>query len=106
MNIRWFRDVPLYDFRKMVSGLWPCAGRVAVHPPMEGAAMPLLPLEPFIFPDDLLNGPRPGMDDGQPRWVLHARPRAEKALARRLFSRQTSFFLPLYKRQWRTPART
>ncbi len=63
--------------------------------------MPLLPLEPFLFPDDLLvkeNEPH----EGTARWwVLHTRPRAEKALARKFMGRGIPFFLPLYERRWR-----
>jgi transcriptional antiterminator RfaH len=65
--------------------------------------MPLLPVEPYLFPDALLDdgaAPPPGQ-----WWVLHTRPRAEKALARRLLARHTPFFLPLYKRQWRSRGR-
>ncbi len=67
--------------------------------------MPLLPAERCLFPDDLLTVP-PG-DDPQGRgwWVLHTRPRAEKALARRLLGRGVPFFLPLYQRQWRRRGR-
>jgi transcriptional antiterminator RfaH len=72
--------------------------------------MPLLPLEPFIFPDDLLTNhemtPVRGPDDSCRWWVLHTRPRAEKSLARRLFPRGVPFFLPLYKRQWRSRGRS
>ena len=63
--------------------------------------MPLLPLEPFVFPDDLLRHPAPGNEDPTRWWALHTRPRAEKALARKLLRRNEAFFLPLYKRQWR-----
>jgi transcription antitermination factor NusG len=65
--------------------------------------MPLLPLEPFVFPDDLLDHAyKPPAEDGPaPWWVLHTRPRAEKSLARRLLRATTPFFLPVCKRQWR-----
>ena len=65
--------------------------------------MPLLPLEPFVFPDDLLAGP-PGEDPGR-WWVLHTKPRAEKSLARRFVDRGTSFFLPLHEKQLRRSGR-
>jgi transcriptional antiterminator RfaH len=66
--------------------------------------MPLLPLEPFLYPDNLLDQPPP--DPGaDPWWVLHTRPRAEKALARKLLGGQLDFFLPLYKKQWRSRGR-
>jgi transcriptional antiterminator RfaH len=67
--------------------------------------MPLLPLEPFVYPDELLNLPK-AVDESHDRWwVLHTRPRAEKMLTRKLLKRDISFFLPLYKRQWRTRGR-
>jgi transcription antitermination factor NusG len=67
--------------------------------------MPVLPLETFIFPDDLLagNGPE-NSETGSVWWALHTHPRAEKSLARRLLKRNVSFFLPLYHRQHRTPS--
>jgi transcription antitermination factor NusG len=68
--------------------------------------MPLLPLEPFVFPDNLLTVPDRDWDETSPWWVLHTRPRAEKALARRLLRRESPFFLPLCKHQWRNRGRT
>jgi transcriptional antiterminator RfaH len=68
--------------------------------------MPLLPLEPHLFPTDLLENPPAYLEECQDRWwVLHTRPRAEKALARRLLKRGNSFYLPLYPRQWRSRGR-
>jgi transcriptional antiterminator RfaH len=68
--------------------------------------MPLLPLEPFVFPDCLLTAPAQDLEQAAPWWVLHTRPRAEKALARRLLRRENPFFLPLCKHQWRNRGRT
>ena len=66
--------------------------------------MPLLPPEPVVFPSDLFQAdamPAAWADDDACRWwVLHTRPRVEKALARRLASRQVSFFLPQRLREW------
>jgi transcriptional antiterminator RfaH len=67
--------------------------------------MPLLPLEPFLYPDDLLDQPPAADPAADPWWVLHTRPRAEKALARKLLGGQLDFFLPLYKKQWRSRGR-
>lgn len=67
--------------------------------------MPLLPLEPFLYPDSLFGDAPAPVDAGQ-WWVLHTRPRAEKSLARRFLNRSVPFFLPLYKRQWRSRGRT
>lgn len=67
--------------------------------------MPLLPLEPYIAPDDLLDPPIIPEADAASWWVLHTRPRAEKSLARHFLARNLSFFLPLYQRQWRSRGR-
>ena len=67
--------------------------------------MPLLPLEPFVFPSGLLDKPCASIDEIQRWWVLHSRPRAEKALARKLLRHHTPFFLPLRKREWRKNGR-
>jgi transcriptional antiterminator RfaH len=80
---------------------------------MKDESMPLLPLEPFIHPDDLLAERINGDGDWMPAtafesprwWVLHTRPRAEKALARRLLTKGIPFFLPLYHRRWRSRSR-
>lgn len=62
--------------------------------------MPLLAREECIFPEDLLaNEERPVPVDAC-WWVLHTRPRAEKALARRFCKTGQPFFLPLYEKQW------
>jgi transcriptional antiterminator RfaH len=67
--------------------------------------MPLLPLEPFVWPQTLFADDAPGAADGRRWWVLHTRPRAEKSLVRRLLRRGLAFFLPLHKRQWRSRGR-
>jgi transcriptional antiterminator RfaH len=67
--------------------------------------MPLLPLEPFVFPDDLLTRPPAAADDQARWWVLGSRPRAEKQLARRILAKSIPFFLPLAKRVWRSRGR-
>jgi transcription antitermination factor NusG len=66
--------------------------------------MPLLSVEPFIFPDDLLQKPA-DTEGSSCWWVLHARPRTEKTLARRFIERGTPFFLPLHQREWRNRGR-
>ena len=67
--------------------------------------MPVLPLEPYVFPADLLANPTfPPLADSR-WWVLHTRPRAEKCLARQFIDRAIPFFLPLYKRRWRCRGR-
>jgi transcriptional antiterminator RfaH len=67
--------------------------------------MPLLPLEPFIFPETLLDSPPDASPDSAWWWALHTKPRAEKKLVRRFLDQGTSFFLPLYERQWRSGRR-
>jgi hypothetical protein len=66
--------------------------------------MPLLPPEPVVYPSDLF-----GTDATKVNypawaecrwWVLHTRPRTEKTLARRLASREVSYFLPQRMREW------
>jgi transcriptional antiterminator RfaH len=64
--------------------------------------MPLLALETFVFPDELFGGDLTLAGDW---WVLHTRPRVEKALARKFLDRRTPFFLPLYQREWRKSGR-
>ena len=44
--------------------------------------MPLLPAEPWCYPPDLMVGPDPS--ENGTWWVLHTKPRAEKAIARSL----------------------
>lgn len=67
--------------------------------------MPLLTLEPFIYPDTLLRAPEVSDRGAASWWVLHTRPRSEKCLARRFLDRGISFFLPLYHREWRNRGR-
>jgi transcription antitermination factor NusG len=62
-------------------------------------------MEPYIFPEDLLAPPEPGLDPPCRWWVFHTLPRAEKSLARRLRSHDIRFFLPLYQRVWRSRGR-
>jgi transcription antitermination factor NusG len=63
--------------------------------------MPILPIEPYIFPEDLLVTPEGHAEPACRWWVFHTLPRAEKCLARRLLSHNIRFFLPLYHRVWR-----
>src|SRR5262245_60504315 len=58
--------------------------------------MPFLPLETFVNPTDLLGSADPRDERESRWWVLQTRPRAEKALARRLLARDLHFFLPQY----------
>jgi transcription antitermination factor NusG len=68
--------------------------------------MPILPPEPFLYPETLLtDGPTCLPDESDRWWVLHTRPRAEKALARQLRSDNTSFFLPVLQNERRSNGR-
>ena len=67
--------------------------------------MPLLVPEPIQFPADLFSQPESPFLGEARWWVVHTRPRAEKALARRLFKKNLSFFLPVYERHWRKNGR-
>lgn len=66
------------------------------------AEMSLLALEPYVYPEGLLEAPAAGADPGalERWWVLHTRPRAEKALSRRCLDRSLGFFLPVQRREW------
>ena len=67
--------------------------------------MPVLPMEPFVFPEHLLADGESVSASTRPWWVLHTKPRAEKALARRLLRHDVSFFLPLFQRVRRAGGR-
>jgi transcriptional antiterminator RfaH len=61
--------------------------------------MPVLPLEPYLYPATLFGPSAESDGPASAWWVLHTRPRAEKVLARHLWNRSISFFLPLYQRE-------
>jgi transcriptional antiterminator RfaH len=68
--------------------------------------MPVLSLEPTVWPEDLLLESSPA-DVAVGSWcVLHTRPRAEKMLARRLLRAGVSFYLPLYEQRKKVQRRT
>ena len=66
--------------------------------------MPVLKCEPFVYPDDLFEHQPDAVGEGR-WWVIRSRPRAEKAVARRLLARQHPYFLPTYRRCWRNKQR-
>jgi transcriptional antiterminator RfaH len=68
--------------------------------------MPLLPREPCLFPNNLFDASATAPEADDRWWVLHTRPRAEKALARQFHARHLAYFLPLYHKQWRSNGRT
>lgn len=59
--------------------------------------MPMLAQEPNVYPLDIFDGPEAGA--GRNWWVLHTKPRQEKALARQLLQAKIPFYLPLLKRK-------
>ncbi len=56
--------------------------------------MPILPAEPMVYPDDLLDS---ASREDHSWWVLHVRPRQEKSLARQLRSASIPHYLPQAK---------
>ncbi len=60
--------------------------------------MPILPREPFLYPEHLFTAPAFETVNDNQWWVVHTKPRAEKSLARRLIQGQYAFFLPLLTR--------
>ncbi len=66
--------------------------------------MPVLPLEPFVYPDGLFTTDEVAAEAAR-WWVLHVRPRTEKSLARALLVQETAFFLPLSQRPVRQRGR-
>lgn len=58
--------------------------------------MPILLAEPCRYPEDLFSGRDA---PGESWWLLHTRPRAEKAVARALHSGGVSYFLPTFEKK-------
>jgi len=56
--------------------------------------MPILAPEPQIYPANLLDCPERDRDGDHMWWVAHTRPRCEKALARKLVSRDVAHYVP------------
>jgi hypothetical protein len=55
--------------------------------------MPILEAEPTMFPDGLFDVP--SADSDGLWWVMHTKPRQEKALARQLHGQRIRYYLPL-----------
>src|ERR1019366_6112251 len=68
--------------------------------------MPILSLEPQMFPSDLLEAGERDYVEGRVWCALHTRPRQEKSLARNLYAAQVPFYLPLARRQTSSRNRT
>lgn len=67
--------------------------------------MPLLRMEPNLFPRDLFEETDSPVSEPRLWWVMHTKPRQEKCLAKRLFAAQIPFYLPLLLRRWRLRGR-
>jgi len=67
--------------------------------------VPILTVEPAVWPDDLFAEDRMADASEMRWWVLHTKPRAEKSLARRLLADDASFFLPLRRHRRRIQRR-
>lgn len=61
--------------------------------------MPILAKERSLFPEDLLCNSAFETPNGRRWWVLHTRPRQEKAVARELLNWGVPFYLPLIPRE-------
>jgi transcriptional antiterminator RfaH len=61
--------------------------------------MPILPAEPALFPETLLDNDVPAVTGERSWWALHTKPRQEKGLARYFHERQIPFYLPLAQRR-------
>jgi len=66
--------------------------------------MPILPREPDIFPEDLLEEHRAVGGPGTTWWALYTMPRREKELVRRLRSMAVPHYCPLIRRRTRSPS--
>jgi transcriptional antiterminator RfaH len=67
--------------------------------------MPILPLEPAVYPECLFDDIPPLETSERRWWVLHTRPRQEKRLAQQLRDKEIPFFLPLVPHQLRIRTR-
>jgi transcription antitermination factor NusG len=67
--------------------------------------MPLLTAQPNVYPADLFDLARPAGAGDDRWWVVHTRPRQEKALARQLVEHQVAFYLPVIARRLRLKGR-
>jgi transcriptional antiterminator RfaH len=63
--------------------------------------MPLHHLEKPLYPETILEDVPSPLTGADPWWVIHTRPRAEKALAVELLRQSAPYFLPLYERPFR-----
>jgi transcriptional antiterminator RfaH len=62
--------------------------------------MPVLAAEPDVYPIHLFTNRTSTDFETRGWWLLHTRPRQEKAIARHLHANQVPFYLPLVSRRW------
>ncbi|HYV35837.1 MAG TPA: transcription termination/antitermination NusG family protein [Gemmataceae bacterium] len=67
--------------------------------------MPLLAAEPNVYPADLFDLGAEAVAAESHWWVLHTRPRQEKALARQLLEHRVPFYLPTIAKRLRIKGR-
>ncbi len=66
--------------------------------------MPILPSEPDIYPEHLLDPPETDDAAVAPWWAVYTMSRKEKELMRRLRKLEIPFYSPLVKKKQRSPA--
>jgi transcriptional antiterminator RfaH len=66
--------------------------------------MPILPGEPDIFPDDLLDQDNSAGEGPRSWWVMYTLARQEKQLMRRLRGLEIPFYSPLVKHRSKSPS--
>lgn len=66
--------------------------------------MPILPHEPDIYPEDLLDEERVEPDPSAQWWVLYTLARREKVLGRHLRTMGIPYYCPLIRRRTRSPS--
>jgi transcriptional antiterminator RfaH len=66
--------------------------------------MPFLQHEPSAFPDDLFSSEQLAIDPQSSWWCFTTHPRAEKAVARRLYAQRVPFFCPTIIKRFRSPS--
>ena len=82
--------------------MWPCFPYARATPLGDRSLiLPILPREPMVFPEDLFTAE----PTDQTWWVLHTKPRTEKALARDLRHAGVPHFLPQYAKRQKTKSR-
>ena len=68
--------------------------------------MPIVAAEPVMFPDGLLTEPDALADRTGRWWAVYTKSRAEKTLARHLYTRSVPYYLPLYRNTWQKSGRS